>query len=212
MKRSIFILVTLVCLLPFQTSMVYAQKVTVEDVVYKLEKNDTSYNVFVFSLPKQAKEVKIVGMIEYKGKKYPVKGAYNGWTGNILNDKYIKSPFCPENAPMLETVTLDEQFTVVPRKMFWNATQIKRINLPSTIVTIKEYAFEGCTSLESIDIPNSVKSIERLAFFNCKSLNSVKGLRPDITYAYDSFRLSAFKFEKYTSSFSYFSYNYIYEK
>ena len=211
MKKTNNLIAILSCFLFLQSVETNAQKVTVEDVVYKLEKNDSSYNVFVYSLPKKVKEVKIVGMIEYNGKKYPVRGSYNGWSGNILNDKYIVNAFRPDNAPMLETVSMDEQFTEVPRNMFSQATQIKRINLPSTIVTIKENAFEGCTSLESIVIPKSVKSIERFAFYNCKSLSSVSGIRPDISYGSDAFGRTAYKFTKYTSSFSYFSYNYIYE-
>lgn len=188
-------------------SVACAQKVTIKDVDYKLSDRQGVYEAYVLSFPKKAKEITLVGKIEYNGKVYDVKGAYSGTYGIMNNWK--ESTFRPSERPLLETVILDEQFTSVPNQMFERASQIKKVILPNTIISIGHGAFSECLSLQSINLPASLKTIGNWAFEKCVSLSDITGIRPDISIQSTSFSGSAFDFDEYKSSFYYFSYNYI---
>ena len=219
-----------------QPQLIYAQKtqkVVVKDVTYILSNPGYPNEAYVFSIPKKAKEVTIVGKVEYKGNTYDVKGPFEGSYG-LFGDVRV-SAFRPDMSPSLESIIMDDQFDEVPKEMFRSASKIRKIVLPNTIKTIREYAFAKCTRLidinipssvnsieqlafsececlASIDIPSSVKSIGKFAFNNCRSLLTITGLRPDITISQDAFYHCAFDYNKYTSTFSYFSNKYIYDK
>jgi len=187
-----------------------AQKVTIKDVDYKLSDKRGAYEAceaFVLSFPKKAKEITLVGKIEYNGKVYEVKGAYVGPHGIL--DNWKENTFRPDQRPLLETIILDEQFTSVPHNMFERASQIKKVILPNTIVSIGNGAFESCSSLHSINLPASLKEIGSNAFSGCTSLVDITGMRPDISVGLYAFSNSPFNYNEYKSSFYYFSYNYI---
>ncbi len=212
MKMKELLIVVITFLLLSHTDFVFAQKVTVNDVVYRLKENKGKLEAYIFTIPKKATEVSIVGKVEYKGKLVEVKGPFVGVTGVSVLEHYKSSAFHPESTPSLNTVVLDDQFTKVPESMFRGASQIKKVILPNSIVSIEERAFEECKSLESINIPQSLKNIERNAFFKCVSLKEIKGLRPDIAISSTAFFNSAFDLNKFNTSFYYYSYNYILNK
>lgn len=211
MKQSSKFVVILSCLLTIHLVDSLAQKVTVNDVTYKLEeRGNASYDAYVYSIPKKSKEITIAGKVDYKGVKIIVKGAYSGIVKGIVSS-YKGNVFRPENSPYLETVILDDQFSEVPENLFKGANQIKKVVLPNTIREIGQCAFLDCTSLESINFPSSLKAIGKSAFFNCKSLKEIKGIRPDINFSSNCFDKSGFNLSKYSHSYEYFLYFYIYD-
>ena len=67
----------------------------------------------------------------------------------------------------LETVTLDDDTTVIGYQSFYNCKSLKSFLIQSHIREIKDYAFAGCTGLENMTIPRNVITIGVHGWENC---------------------------------------------
>lgn len=60
----------------------------------------------------------------------------------------------------------------IPKKAFYDRSNITSITIPSCIVKIDDNAFKGCSALDSITIPN-VSYLGTYAFLGCSSLTTI---------------------------------------
>jgi len=78
-----------------------------------------------------------------------------------------------DNDTKLNTVSIPEGVTKIPRGAFAYATHIKDIKVPNTIKTIGVEAFKGCTAITNIDWKSGIESIGFAAFEGCTNLASL---------------------------------------
>ena len=78
-----------------------------------------------------------------------------------------------DNDTKLNTVSIPEGVTKIPRGAFAYASYIKNITVPNTIKTIGVEAFKGCTAITNIDWKNGIESIGFAAFEGCTNLASL---------------------------------------
>ena len=164
MKRFVlFFFCALIC------STVIAQKVKIEGVTYII----VGSHALISEVDKKLSEIRIYGIIEYKGQKYKVTGTsrrnyyYCGWN--------INSPF--SKSSNLKSIIVDETFETIGNDLFRYLTNnVKTIKLPSTLKSIESSAFSHCSGLESIVIPKGIKKNRRVyifrMYFIARSLHS----------------------------------------
>lgn len=63
--------------------------------------------------------------------------------------------------------------TVLPKKAFYNCSNLTTIEMPPALKTIEDSAFANCTALTSMEIPGSAEMIDTAAFYNCKILTKL---------------------------------------
>ena len=64
-------------------------------------------------------------------------------------------------------VTLADDMTQIPVKMFLKCDKLAEINWPANLESIGDGAFYDCKSLTSVTLPASIKEIGEEAFLNC---------------------------------------------
>ncbi len=90
-------------------------------------------------------------------------------TGNILLN--ASSSGALSNNPLLTTVTLSENTTIIPMDAFFGDKSLKTIVLPDGVTAIEENAFRG-TGLTAIALGNNLTTIGAYAF-NSSALESI---------------------------------------
>lgn len=69
----------------------------------------------------------------------------------------------------LVRVTLDDSLTIIPKKAFYQTTNLTNVVLPESLITIGEDAFVG-SGLTMLSVPKNVTSIDPSAFIGAKDL------------------------------------------
>ena len=105
--------------------------------------------------------------------------------------------YCTE----LKSVTLGDNFTVIPELAFYGCNALESINLDK-IVTVRNDSFSNCTSLKEIDL-SSATSVEKYAFtlsgLNKVTLNSNGVEIGEGAFAYNEFLTEVNNFSAVTS-------------
>ena len=78
-----------------------------------------------------------------------------------------------DNCDMLESITLNDQITIIGNDSFRNCSSITDFELPLTVASIGSGAFKGCTNLEKVNIPEGITEIKYEVFSGCKNLKEV---------------------------------------
>lgn len=78
-----------------------------------------------------------------------------------------------QNCNDLKSVTLPENMTEIPNRMFRECQSLTSVNIPSQVTHIREFAFSGCKALPEITLSEGLVEIESSAFSNCESLKDL---------------------------------------
>lgn len=88
-----------------------------------------------------------------------------------FNSTYSISEYAFSNCRKLNVVTLPNNISYIPTRMFSDCTALTSISFPDSVESIGAYSFYN-TGLTAIDF-NKVKGINNYAFQNCKHLETV---------------------------------------
>jgi len=126
---------------------------------------------------KELRSVYIADSVYYIGE----KAFYNCYRLNSVNYPMnwtsvsnSSSNNCIFSNTDIETITVPDGVTAIPRYAFDECTSLKNIIFADSIDSIGRYAFAGCTSLEKVYLPENVVKIEEGVFRNCSSLQEIK--------------------------------------
>ncbi len=76
----------------------------------------------------------------------------------------------------LEKVTLPENLSAIPAKMFWFCTHLRECEIPETVTEIGDYAFDECRHLIRITLPAGLQTVGEDAFKLCGRLAEICNL------------------------------------
>ncbi len=146
----------------------FAQKVTFNDIVYKINKKDGTAEIDKGTEAKG--HVIIPEAVSYKGKNYKVT--------SIGKCAFSKAPRmgvfqdCEENLN-LTGVSIPSSVTHIGLSAFRGCVLLKEVAIPQSVIYIGPFAFASCKMLNGIVIPNSVTTIGAGAFSECTALKSI---------------------------------------
>ncbi len=146
-------------------STAFAQKVTVNDVVYKINKKKGTAELIKGEDAKG--HVVISETVSYDGKDYRVTSI-----GDFAFAKRVLG--IPEPNRNLTGITIPNSVMNIGRGAFFACTLLTEITIPNSVTHIESEAFCRCSSLTEITIPNSVKTMGGSRVFGgCTSLTRV---------------------------------------
>lgn len=138
-----------------RTTDVYAtEQITVNDMVYELQEDETAKLVSVGEM----KDVIIPESVPYEGKEYPVT--------------QLEEYLCFGNNTM-ETLTLPDTIRELPKDAFSQCRALKEIVFPQHLERIEARCFYLCYSLTSLTLPDSVREVKEAAFNLCTGLEII---------------------------------------
>ncbi len=76
----------------------------------------------------------------------------------------------------LEKVTLPENLSAIPAKMFWFCTHLRECDIPETVTKIGDQAFDECRHLIRITLPAGLQTVGEDAFKLCGRLAEICNL------------------------------------
>lgn len=85
----------------------------------------------------------------------------------------------------IKKVTLLNEFSYLPDKIFENCQNIEEVVFPQTVSMIGNLAFKNCISLSSVSLYDNITQIGRDAFYDCVSLGQIT-LPAALESVYDS--------------------------
>jgi len=86
-------------------------------------------------------------------------------SGNANNGSFQETTF--------ETITFEEDITMIPVNTFRGCKPLKEIVIPETVTTMGSGVFYACTNLEKVVLPDSLTEISSGAFEICRALTDI---------------------------------------
>lgn len=80
---------------------------------------------------------------------------------------------CFEGCPMLASVTLPTEATMLPQYTFKDCVSLVSVDIPNNFSTLQGNIFEGCASLREVNLPTTGYLLGANFFKGCSSLESV---------------------------------------
>ncbi len=170
----------------------HAQKVTVDNVIYKIDKKNGTAEL---DNGKNALgHLVIPETVTFEGKEYKVTSI----------GKYA---FCPGMSVKNENLTgiiIPNSITTIKAGAFDRCQKLREVFIPNSVTEISRTAFWNCTSLQSIVVPDNephLRSASAQVFFGCTAINSVRGNSvpyPQYVYNCNDWLDSDCPFMKYT--------------
>ncbi len=147
-----------------------AQKVTVDNIVYKVDKNKGTAEL-VKGLKAEG-HVVIPEKVTFEGRDYKVTSIGDGAFVNKWGSGRNRN---------LTGITIPNSVTSIGVMAFGWCVLLKEITIPNSVTKMGYAAFDGCTSLGSIVVPDQEPQVEKgnyklpSIFNGCEQIRSVRG-------------------------------------